>query len=142
MKKTLVFVTMLLMANTALAQKISIRWDASEESDFSHYNIYRSEAFDGPFEMLEATTKTIATSWTALPGSTEPTTRTAKTVTYTKGKHTVASYTDTHVEYGVVYWYQVRGVDKSWNESEPSNKSGTVVYEAVKPKRPTGLISG
>ena len=87
-------------------QSVVLDWDANSEPDLSHYNLYRSNSFEGPYEMLGLTTRTIVTGWTAEAGATTATATHERGVAYTAnggGFLRASIFYDSGVRYGQVY---------------------------------------
>lgn len=142
----------LFMAVLAFAQivetsgSLSLQWDDNAETDLSHYNVYRSDNFGGPYEMLNATSETLPVAWSEVDGN--PVVTEAMSGVFTaalgggalgSGKLTASEFVDLTVESGNVYWYRVTAVDTSWNESDYSDRVGRLVLDLIKPGKPKGL---
>jgi hypothetical protein len=95
---------------TALVETNAVRlvWDAVDAPDLAGYRIYRTEGTG--IEQLKIAGK--------IPLVFQP-------------PITQTNYTDTHVDHGISYFYEVSSVDKSGNESKPV-KTGWVLV----PKTP------
>src|SRR5439155_23343143 len=81
---------------TAGTGSVSLQWAAGTEPDLAGYDVYRSTTGGGGYVRLESSP--LAT----------------------------AAFTDTGVVNGVTYFYVVKAVDKSGNESGPSNEASAV----------------
>lgn len=126
----------------AFGQGVSLKWNANTEADLSHYNVYRSDTFEGPYERLNPTTETVPLRWTANPEATTATVIASREVVYTEtreGRVWSPSYIDLDVEPGLVYWYCVTAVDSAWNESQKSGRAGAFVVDTVAPAAPKGM---
>ncbi|MFC1897777.1 hypothetical protein ACFLX8_04365 [Chloroflexota bacterium] len=91
-------------------EEISLDWNDNTEPDLDGYNVYRSEAMGGPYSQVNVSL--LATS----------------------------DYTDTELTYDVTYYYVVRAVDLTSNESSDSNEDSAVANN-VAPAAPTGLAA-
>lgn len=137
MKHLATIMFLLTLSIAAHGAEVALEWDSNTEPDLSHYNVYRSDDFNGPFAQVNATTKTIATSWTAAR-----TTQTTKSIVFTANNGTLlaeSAFEDKTVVRGAVYWYVVTAVDTSGNESGYSNPVGKLAMAKVGPVNPTGL---
>ncbi|MDP9479975.1 MAG: fibronectin type III domain-containing protein, partial [Actinomycetota bacterium] len=90
--------------------EISLGWSPNPETDLSHYNVYRATASGGPYSKINASNVT-TTSYTDT-GATDPATR---------------------------YYYVVRAVDTSGNESANSNETSAQPNPTVSPPRVTSI---
>ena len=141
MKKIILSLVFILICNYVSAQFNQLVWNKNSEKDLSHYNIYRSNDFLGPYVMLNLTTKTLALSW-IVNKEDVVSTKTIKTIVYTSFKNIMVKdnlYVDTDVTVGQVYWYKITATDISGNESGFSNKCGSMVVDKEPPVNPTGL---
>jgi fibronectin type 3 domain-containing protein len=88
-----------------------VSWTANTEPDLGGYAVYRSGTSGGPFTRVNGT---------LIPSGT-------------------TSYTDTGLTRGVTYYYVVRAVDQSGNESAASAEVSGAPLDNVPPAVPTGL---
>ena len=88
---------------------VSLDWNDNSESDLSGYNVYRSTISGGPYSKLNV----------SLVSS--------------------SNYSDNTVSGGVTYYYVVRAVDTSMNESGNSNQASATPTDTTPPAAPTGL---
>ena len=97
------------LSATAGNSTVSLDWNDNNETDLSGYNVYRSTTSGGP---------------------------------YTKRNSSLVSssnYSDNSVSGGVTYYYVVRAVDTSLNESGNSNQASATPTDTIPPAAPTGL---
>jgi fibronectin type 3 domain-containing protein len=90
---------------------VSLDWNDNNETDLSGYNVYRSTTSGGP---------------------------------YTKRNSSLVSssnYADNAVSGGTTYYYVVRAVDTSLNESGNSNQASATPTDTIPPAAPTGLTA-
>lgn len=144
MKTILVAIAFLLFPVLASGQTpvIKLDWAANDEKDLLCYIVYKSDSFYGPYYVVDATTKTVVTGWTASADATTATAISSKIVTYTErygGLLKNSIYFDYDIEFNRVYWYYVVAVDTAWNESTPSNKAGRMVVDVKPPAPPKDL---
>jgi fibronectin type 3 domain-containing protein len=85
-------------AAQAVPPRISLSWDASAESDFSYYNVYRAASQGGPYTKVNA------------------------------AHVTTNSYIDSGLAYSTTYWYVVTAVDTAENESVYSSPVSATTY--------------
>jgi len=90
---------------------VSLDWNDNNESDLAGYNAYRSTTSGGPYTKLNA----------SLVSS--------------------SNYTDNAVSGGTTYYYVVRAVDASLNESGNSNQASATPTDTIPPSAPTGLTA-
>jgi len=90
---------------------VSLDWNDNNETDLSGYNVYRSTTSGGPYSKLNAS-----------PVSS-------------------SNYGDNSVNGGVTYYYVVRAVDASMNESANSNQASATPTDTIPPSAPTGLTA-
>lgn len=91
---------------------ISLNWNDNADADFDYYNVYRGTSSGGPYTKI----------------NTSPI--------------VVSDYVDNTVNNGTTYYYVVRAVDMSSNESGNSNQaSATPPVDTIAPAAPTGLTS-
>lgn len=88
---------------------VSLNWNDNNETDLSGYNVYRSTTSGGPYTKLNG----------SLVSS--------------------SNYADNTVSGGVTYYYVVRAVDTSLNESGNSNQASATPTDTIAPAAPTGL---
>ncbi|GAH75779.1 unnamed protein product, partial [marine sediment metagenome] len=91
-------------------EEVTLNWDDNSEGDLDGYNVYRSETSSGPYSQINVSL--VATS----------------------------DYTDTELTYDVTYYYVVRAVDLTSNESGDSNEDSAVANN-ITPAAPTGLVA-
>ena len=90
---------------------VSLNWNDNNETDLSGYNVYRSTISGGPYSKLNV----------SLVSS--------------------SNYSDNSVSGGVTYYYVVRAVDTSMNESGNSNQTSAAPTDTIPPSAPTGLTA-
>ncbi len=88
---------------------VALDWNDNNEIDLSGYNVYRSTTSGGPYSKLNGS---IVSS---------------------------SNYSDNSVSGGVTYYYVVRAVDTSSNESGNSNQTSATPTDTIPPAAPTGL---
>ena len=90
---------------------VSLNWDDNNESDLAGYNAYRSTISGGPYTKLNSSP--LANS----------------------------NYSDNRVSGSVTYYYVVRAVDTSNNESSNSGQASATPTDTIPPSAPTGLTA-
>ena len=90
---------------------VSLDWDDNSEGDLDGYNVYRSTTSGSSYNQIANVTPS------------------------------QSDYTDNDAANGTTYYYVVRAVDTSSNESDPSNEDSAAPTDATAPGSPTGLMA-
>jgi RHS repeat-associated protein/fibro-slime domain-containing protein len=88
---------------------VTLGWDNNGEGDLAGYNVYRSVTSGGSYNLIANLTPS------------------------------EIAYTDNNVTNGTTYYYVVRAVDTSSNESGPSDEVWATPTDSTAPSPPTGL---
>jgi hypothetical protein len=100
------------LAATASMGLVRLNWNDNADSDFDYYNVYRGASSGGPYSKIHTSPVVIS------------------------------EYNDVAVNNGATYYYVVRAVDTSSNESGNSSQiSATTPTDTTPPATPTGLTS-
>jgi hypothetical protein len=97
------------LAATAGNSTVALDWDDNIESDLAGYNVYRSTTSGSGYAKING----------AIVSS--------------------SNYSDNTVSGGVTYYYVVRAIDTSMNESGNSNEAYATPTDTIPPAAPTGI---
>ena len=99
-------------AGTESTNKVYISWGANQEWDLDFYNLYRSENYEGPYEIIHR---------------------------IQVGSFVLERYTDMNLDNNKTYYYKINAVDMHGNISEFSEILSATPYDRDGPEQPANL---